>query len=290
MVTSSDIVFEGPSYRIYSYTDSIYKVVHFKSPRSIYCFEVDRSRKGESTTKFDSSISRARKNVLELALCNDWKWFATFTLDKEKYDRYDLDKYFKDFSQWIRDQRKYYGCDIRYLLVPEQHADGAWHIHGLLSDIPDLVSFKSLWDSGLNVPWKLVEGGYYNWSRYVDKFGNCSLGAINDPVAVSFYIVKYISKSFVDDSGNRVGKHLYFCSKGLNRSSVHGEVYEYKVSELDAFCRNHYKFCDTGFTKTEDGLSWDFAMEHMEIQPLLPYPWEGLPECEPDVFEQDSFF
>lgn len=82
----------GPDYTIYHYRSGIYKVVKFKSPRQLVKPLHTQNKKAEpSEFKPDTSLSRARRNVLALALCNDWKYFATFTLDKTKYDRYNLE-------------------------------------------------------------------------------------------------------------------------------------------------------------------------------------------------------
>jgi len=243
------------TYNIYRYTDQIYKVVHFKSS-NIPC----RLGSGEvkhHDEKLDSSISRAKRNILELALCNDWEYFCTFTITGEKYDRHDLKGWNKKFKQWLRDQRKKHGKPFRFVLVPEQHADGSWHMHGLFDSSPDIVSFETLWKRGENIPWKLVKGGYFNWPDYQKKFGFCSFGKIRNKVAVAFYITKYISKS-LSDTCMPVGMDLYAASEGLNRASFHGDVYG-DCCYLNRFLENHYEFCDTGFTHVKHDLGWDFA-------------------------------
>lgn len=260
LVSPGPLALVGPSYNIYSYTDQIYKIVHFKRPRLLVDMQkdLDRSRKG-GTKKLDSAISRAHKVVLELALCNKWDWFATFTLDKTKYDRYNLDSWYKDFSQWIRDQRKATGAEIRYVLVPEMHKDGAWHIHGLLSGLPPVSLFSELRAAGWRVPSKLVNGGYFCWTQYHAKFGFNSLGIIRNPVACAFYISEYIGKD-LSGSSIAVGKHLYYASRGLNRSVLHGYVYG-DCPDLDRFLVNKYEWCETGFTQVSDHLDWTFALD-----------------------------
>lgn len=253
----------GPSYNVYKYNNNLYKVVHFPRPRLSLGFPegVDRSKKGNDR-KLDPSISRARKSVLELALCNPWDWFGTFTLNKEKYDRNDLDKFREDFTQWIRDQRKATGAPIRFLLVPEMHQDGAWHMHGLLYGLPSVVPFADLREQGWRIPDKLIAGDYSCWLGYHSKFGFCSLGAIRDPVRCAFYVSKYVSKD-MDGGGVSVGKHLYFASRPLDRSTLHGQVFE-QCAELSALCTNKYEFCSTGFVRVDDPYHWDFALESLD--------------------------
>lgn len=269
-----------PSYNIYRYTDQIYKVVHFKSTMPGYRGSGDVQHHDE---KMDSSISRAKRVILELALCNDWKYFCTFTISGSKFDRHDLKTWNKKFKQWLRDQRKKFGRPFRFVLVPEQHVDGSWHMHGLFDDSPTLVSFRELYDSGADIPWKLVKGGYFNWPDYQKKFGFCSFGEIRDRVAVSFYITKYISKS-LNDSCMPVGMDLYSASDGLNRASFHGDVYG-ECAYLDSFLENHYEFCDTGFTHVRHNLSWNFSIEYMDHDDINVFSHDSLEEVHIKEFE-----
>lgn len=269
-----------PSYNIYRYTDQIYKIVHFKLSMPSYRGSGDVQHHEE---KMDSSISRAKRVVLELALCNDWKYFCTFTIDSAKYDRKELKTWAEKFTQWIRDQRKKYGLSFDYVLVPEQHADGSWHMHGLFDDSPTLISFRELFDQGENIPWKLVKGGYFNWPDYQKKFGFCSFGNIRSKVGVSFYITKYISKS-IGESCIPVGMKLYLNSQNLNRASFHGDVYG-ECSYLNSFLENHYEFCDTGFTHIKHNCKWDFAFEYLDYSVMDVFSHDQLEEKYVEEFE-----
>lgn len=274
-----------PDYNIYHFTGGIYKIVNFKSTAPRLSPPV-RTEELKHDNKLVQSLSRARRTVLELALCNDWTYFCTFTLDKTKYKRDDLPKFQKDFSQWIRDQRKKYrnaGFDLslNYLFVPEEHKDGAWHMHGLLSDItPFIVPFYCERQYGKTVPDKLVAGGYFNWPDYQKKFGFCSLGRIRNQVATGFYISKYISKQ-IDDCKLPPNAHAHYASTNLNRATFHGDIYGYCAS-LDKYLTNDYDFCKTGFTHIRDGLTWDFALEYMDYGFLEPYDFSAA-EIEADV-------
>ena len=226
----------------------------------------DRSRKGNAE-KLDAAISRAKRVVLEIALCNHWDWFCTFTLDQTKYDRYNLKAWYQDFTQWIRDQRKKTGHKIRYLLIPELHLDGAWHMHGLFADVPETISFAELrYIHGWKLPDKLIKGNYRCWLDYHYKFGSCSLGQLRNPVAAGFYVSKYISKG-LQQSNIAVGGHLYYVSHGLMRSSVQVQIWE-ETDAFDHWLTNKYEFIETGFTHVDDGLNWTFALEYDKIRPL----------------------
>ena len=71
-----------PDYNLYRLGD-VYKIVNFKSTAPRLCPPV-RTVETKYENKLVQSLSRGRRIVLELALCNDWAYFCTFTLDKEK--------------------------------------------------------------------------------------------------------------------------------------------------------------------------------------------------------------
>ena len=181
----------SPLYTIHRYSEEIYKVVLFKGVRDAENLRVrDKESEAHYDAKLNEAFCRARSLVLQYALCNPWDWFFTGTLDESKFNRYDLDEYQQKLSQFIRDKRKAYGSQVQYLLIPEHHKDGAWHIHGLLSGLPG----KVLERFHPPAPWKLVNSEYQNWPDYQQKFGFCSLGPVKHPIATAFYITKYVSK------------------------------------------------------------------------------------------------
>lgn len=256
-----------PDYNIYRYRHDYYKIVRFEStaPRS-----GPGGRGGGDELKYDAklaaALSRARKVCLELAICNDWKWFSTFTIAENNYDRKNLDGFYEKFSEWLKYQRKKLGVKIPYLLVPEQHGDGSWHMHGFLTSAVDplLVSFKDQYEAGADIPYKLVRNGYYNMPEYQKKFGFCSFGEIRDHIATAHYVTKYISKSFMGDA-HRVGLKLYYCSQGLNRAQLYDGVYG-RNSLLDSMLQRHYQFCSCGFVQLEREPGYDPLLDIIEEQ------------------------
>lgn len=276
----------GPSYTVYRYTDQIYKIVHFHStkPRVGPVTKRGEARKTDGPPDLHSSLSRARRTILELALCNHWDYFCTFTLDP-KYDRFNLKGWYKKFAQFIRDIRKKHGVSLRFVLVPETHKDGAWHIHGLIEGAPPLVSFRDRAVAGEKLPRYLVENNFYSWPDYEKRFGFNSFGSIRNSVACGFYITKYVSKA-IDADCLAAGAHRYYASLGLSRSSRHGDIYGY-CQYLDRFLVNHYDFCDTGMTSLKDGVDWTFAMDYMEPpSDLEPVDYSEPDETDRIMFEQ----
>lgn len=77
------------------------------------------------------SMRRARANLRRLALSNSFTYFVTLTLDPAKIDRYDGAAVTKALNRWCDNMVRRHG--LRYVLVPEQHKDGAFHFHGFMA-------------------------------------------------------------------------------------------------------------------------------------------------------------
>jgi hypothetical protein len=210
-------------YNIKKYNDDYYKLVYFKYPVKNYQEEGKIIKRDVNDIKLESNISRSRTNVFEYAICNDFEYFITLTLDKKKYNRYDLDNYIKDLGQFIRDARKKHNTDIQYLLIPEPHKDGAWHMHGLIRGLPveDLKQFKSSDRLPKNMN-KMINDGrlLYNWISYSKKFGFVSVERIKNTIYVSKYITKYITKDMDLIQLERKNKKSYYCSRGLKKAEI----------------------------------------------------------------------
>lgn len=95
----------------------------------------------------------AKARVNELALCNEFEYFCTFTQSDELRDRFDLKAFRKDFAMFVRNENRRREKKIKYLLVPERHKDGAWHMHGLLMGLTSDDLYPN-------------EYGYLDWARY----------------------------------------------------------------------------------------------------------------------------
>lgn len=276
----------SPLYTIHQYREDTFKVVCFKRNLDSDGLSLrlrDPSEFQHNDTKLDNNLSRARSMVLQYAMCNPWELFFTGTLDKRKYDRFDLDTYMDDLSQWIRDMRKKYRVKLQVLLVPERHKDGAWHVHGLVHDL--LVSATCPFAPP--APQKLIDGGFLNWPDYQAKFGFCSLALIRDPIATAYYITKYISKDLAGRGGD-LGKHLYFHSRPLKTAERVSDVYVFN-RQLESYCVDDYDFCKTGMVHDAQWyfpFVWDGADYSVEdLFPPPPAPIDPLAHFQPDTVE-----
>ena len=188
-----------------------YKVSWMSSQRAAG-IAVEKKGKGMANDeKLSCKMRRAKNKIKEYALSNQWEFFCTLTLDKLKQDRYDLSAYIKKLSQMIRDIRKATGANIQYLLVPEQHKDGAWHMHGLLRGLlPGMVRA---------VPVGKRKRQPYNWIAYSEKFGFSDLERVESSEKVASYITKYVTKE-MSSSIKEINAKSYYVSRGLEVSKV----------------------------------------------------------------------
>ena len=256
-----------PLYSIHGYGEDFYKVVAWKRSQHVY-IPLGDDEKQHYEEKLSQSFSRARSMVLQLALCNPWDYFFTGTLDEEKFGcRFDLERYHKRFMQWVRDMRKQYGVKFDILAVPENHKDGAWHIHGFIRGLPA----TAVGEFPPNAPRKLREGDFLNWLDYMDKFGWCSLAPIRDRVACCFYVSKYVSKE-LSMRASDAGQHLYWASRPLKRAQHMSNIYAYTPA-LDACCDREYDFCKTGFVSSDWTFPYNFdyseAVGETQLEPLI---------------------
>jgi hypothetical protein len=200
------------------------KLILFKALRTKGFEDVERPKKGSvNDKKLEQNISRARSEIFELAYCNDWQYFTTFTIDPQKFGRYDLEKYHKSFTRWLRYFNEKNGTHIKYLTIPEQHKDGAWHEHGFIMGLPE--EYLRLFDAEKEklpkyIRDKLMDGqAVYDFPSYREKFGFCDLEPVRSIEGVSKYVTKYITKD-LSRSVTASGAHLYYHSVGLQKARV----------------------------------------------------------------------
>ena len=240
-----------PKYIVKYYQGTrLYRVIRFKIGGMAYgIINRDLHDDTSSGEKLQNNLIRARTMVFQYAMCNPWEWFATITLDRTKYNRYDLDKYREDVSQFIRNLRKKYNTNITYLIIPEQHKDGAWHMHGLFGGIPEsaITEFNAGKSKTLQ---KLKRLGYMNWSDYANKFGFVSMGRVKDAVSVAFYVTKYITKD-MQSRVSEYGKHLYYTSQKLNKAE-NVAIYYDDEPYLDNYCTFDTEFCSLGMVYADE--------------------------------------
>ena len=235
------------------YRDDLYKQVYmfeeFPSESLTRLGEERPSEENEMQERFRQSVCRARGMIEQYALCNDWEYFGTFTLNKEIRDRTDLDAFRKDFVKLVQNTKRDTGQKIDFLLVPELHKDGEnWHMHGLFNNLPEKILIEYRKDEGLPgyIRKSLVEGKrLYFWEKYQKKFGWNVVEPVRERDRAARYITKYVGKGMYDvaavvDSG----KHLYYVSKGLKKAEkIKPPAVDRRQTDLICTYEKQYEYC-----------------------------------------------
>lgn len=163
--------------------------------------ELDR----DAESSFFRSANRSKQAVYTYARCEFWEWFVTFTVADFRKDRYDFSACSKAVRVWLNNQKERYAPNLKYLCVPEQHKDGAWHFHALLcncGNIPFVFSGK-VDKKGQRI---------FNLDSY--RLGFTTATRVSDYHKVARYIGKYITKTLCSKTS---GKQRYFVSKTINK-------------------------------------------------------------------------
>ncbi|MEG1476013.1 MAG: hypothetical protein RSC10_09740 [Longicatena sp.] len=166
------------------------------------------------------NIAKTRNKIYDIARSNDFNYFITLTYSSDKCDRYsfsECSKKVRKFMNHFKEEHKIDCPNFKYLLVHEQHKDGAYHYHGLiyLEDTNSLSKAK-------RQP-KGLKQTVYNWSRW--KNGFSTVTHIKNVEATRKYILKYISKN-IDDDYQKGQRHFYYshnCLKPVVESFISDE-------------------------------------------------------------------
>ncbi len=162
------------------------------------------------------NMKRAKERIFDIAMCNQFDYFVTWTLDAEKINRYNPDEVAKKLKAFLN--HKVVRNNARYLVIPEHHKDGAIHMHGLLSGDFEMV------DSGHRLP----DGRtVYNMPQWSLGFST-ALPLDGQKERVSRYITKYVTKDFK----KIFGSFYYAGGHGLVRHPK-TQIYDVDYDNLD---------------------------------------------------------
>lgn len=152
------------------------------------------------------SLASTKNRLYNIARSNAWEWFITLTFDRETTDASDYEAVTKRLQKFLNNLQQRTCPELKYLIVPEFHADGTnYHFHGLLADCDGLRFRYSGHDTEYGYPIYNI----LNW-----KYGFTTATRVTDTRCVSSYITKYITKEsqvFLKE------KNRYYCSRNINR-------------------------------------------------------------------------
>lgn len=138
------------------------------------------------TCRSASSVSRLRSRIQELAFCNPWNCFVTFTLDPNKRDRYDIDE-FEALTRHLKYVRQSRCPELRFMLILESHKDGAFHGHAFMYLPAEFIAEE----------FTVNANGYLEWTDISSRFGYMSIKPFDGSPAAVFYVMKYVTKDIL---------------------------------------------------------------------------------------------
>lgn len=225
-------VYEEKTY-LKQYNDNYFRIIYCRSVRK-KGFELTNSEHHVDKDEVErSSVSRSRRNIRELAFCNPFTHFVTFTVRPDIANRFDLDEC-QDKVRSLMKSYKRKNKDLIYLFITEKHQNGAYHFHGLMGGL-DKFEKNDLY----------VNDFGYTSSKHWDKLGWNSFSLIKDFNACCNYITKYITKDCVRNSAGSI----YFSSRGLRKAD------KYVIPNVNFL---HWQF-ENDFVKIKD--SYNFTSE-----------------------------
>jgi len=194
-------------------TKSIFPLIPGASQKRTYSVP-PRGHANDPVRAMQESQRRAITSIRDIALCNQFHYFITWTLNKSLIDRYDSDTVYLKLRTTLSNAVRRKG--FSYVLVPEYHqkkageSTSAIHLHGLcnLGTVP-IVRATSRSGHALH---DRHNRPVYNMPLW--KWGYSTCVPIDDQYERTVnYIVKYITKS-----PTKVFGKWYLCSRNLEKT------------------------------------------------------------------------
>ena len=183
----------------------------------------DRDKKS-SPADLMRSKRRAAAKLKDYALCNDFNYFVTLTLSAEKIDRYSLPEAVKRLRVWLDNRVRRHG--LKYILVPEQHKDGAFHFHGFFNNAVQIIDSGTLKIDGIKAPKRpRSEKQRQEWLAACAKpVYNILDWELGFSTAIEIYgdynaAIGYVSK-YVTKQGDKLGGRWYYSGGDLRLPQV----------------------------------------------------------------------
>lgn len=175
----------------------------------------------------ERAARRARRKVSDYVMAeHDFRYFITLTLNGRDFARCDINTAVKKLNTWLKNRVQ--RCGLKYIIVPEYHADGeSLHFHGFINGALRVS------DSGTVIPpdggrpikretarrkgydlrqchtvYNLPDWGY-GFTTAIELYG--------EKEAAAAYIAKYITKQYHETDGDRtkIGGRYYWHSNNL---------------------------------------------------------------------------
>ena len=202
---------------------------------------VCRKKSAADAADLDRARRRAAARVRDIALCNDFAYFVTLTLDARQIERYDIKPVLAKMRVWLDNRVRRKG--LKYVLVPEHHKDGAIHFHGFFSaDGAEMADSGTLSLPGEKKPRKprsaaeraawCAQGAHvvYNVCDWALGFST-AIPVYGEYGAAVAYCCKYVGKE-----GAKIGGRWYYSGGALAEPRVDYADMDLRVLEAAGGC------------------------------------------------------
>lgn len=224
---------------LYRYSATRFRICYLKDVRKSGFEEVAPKKTTFPTSDKDEisrvSLSRTKRIIKEICLCNSFTHFATLTVNSELCDRFSLQACQDKLKYIIQERIRRKNKDFAYIFITEKHKNGAFHFHGLVKGCENelyknqngFLSIKAFDELGFNsfLPIKIYDKNSY------EKVCN--------------YITKYITKDCIKNDNNQI----YISSRGLKKA----EKYEIEATNFTnwSFENDYCKIKDFDFSTND---------------------------------------
>lgn len=213
-------------------------ILKYKKKRDV---NTTTTQKGESIfqeSNLERSIRQTKTTITDYVLSNNFEIFATFTFSPKKVDRFDIDACKYKLRKWLQRQREK-NANLKYVIVPERHKNGAIHFHAIFENIDTFTLKKT----------KIKQDGRAVFSMTDWRFGFSNVKFIDsNRIKVAAYISKYITKDMITIENKR----RYWSSRNLSlpekyynsvnefhiRPDLQSLVYENAYLQMHEFAKN----------------------------------------------------
>lgn len=199
------------------------------------------TNKGDSIfqeSNLERSIRKTKTTITDYVLANNFQIFATFTFSPKKVDRFDIDACKRKLKRWLDRQREK-DSNLKYVVVPERHKNGAIHFHGLFENIDSFTLKKT----------KIRQENRDVFTMRDWRFGYSNVKLIDsNRLKVAAYITKYITKDMIIIENKRrywSSHNLALPEKFYNdvdrfeiRPDLKSLVYENAYLQMHEFAKN----------------------------------------------------
>lgn len=124
-------------YFLYQYNSDNIRIVCQKYSRNKGFEDIQKKHISADDEEIERiSLSRTRRNIRELALSNNFEYFATLTINSNSCDRFSLTECQERLRNRLKALKRK-NKDFAYIFITEKHKNGAYHFHGLIKGVSD---------------------------------------------------------------------------------------------------------------------------------------------------------